>query len=129
MENIYDIDNAHYPCLNTKEGDIEKNKNINEQKEIVIQLSDDAIFSIMFTKKINNIEIECNNILSEEEKYTNSLNIKDWNKLNIFSKYDNINDIYNEIKKLDDNNISLKKQQDKILLTITLLNNIHLTYY
>ena len=42
--------------------------------------------------------------------------------MNIFSKYDNINDIYNEIKKLDDNNISLKKQQDKILLTITLLN-------
>ncbi len=122
MENIYDIDNAPYPCLNTKKGDIDNNMNINEQKEIVIQLSDDAIFSIMFTKKINNIEIECNNILSEEEKYTNSLNIKDWNKLNIFSKYDNINDIYNEIKKLDDNNISLKKQQDKILLTITLLN-------
>ena len=68
-------DNAPYPCLNTKEGDIENNNNINEQKEIVIQLSDDAIFSIMFTKKKYNIEIECNNILSEEEKYTNSLNI------------------------------------------------------
>ena len=43
-------------------------------------------------------------------------------KLELFSSYNKIDDIFNIIKKIEEKNISLKKQSDKILFVITLLN-------
>ncbi len=42
--------------------------------------------------------------------------------ISLFKSYDDIDDIFQEIKKLDEKNISIKKQNDNILLKITLLN-------
>ena len=123
MKTKFNDDNAPTPCLNNKKDEIDNNRNIKNKKEIVIQFSNDSVFSILFTKKTYNIEIECNDILSEEQdKYFNSLNKRDWNKLSLFKSYNNIDDIFGEIEKLDEKNISLKQQNDNMLLKITLLN-------
>ena len=123
MKTKFNDDNAPNPCLNNKKDEIDNNRNIKNKKEIVIQFSNDSVFSILFTKKTYNIEIECNDILSEkQDKYFNSLNKRDWNKLSLFKSYNNIDDIFGEIEKLDEKNISLKQQNDNMLLKITLLN-------
>ena len=123
MKTKFNDDNAPNPCLNNKKDEIDNNRNIKNKKEIVIQFSNDSVFSILFTKKTYNIEIECNDILSEEQdKYFNSLNERDWNKLSLFKSYNNIDDIFGEIEKLDEKKISLKQQNDNMLLKITLLN-------
>ena len=123
MKTKFNDDNAPNPCLNNKKDEIDNNRNIKNKKEIVIQFSNDSVFSILFTKKTYNIEIECNDILSEEQdKYFNSLNKRDWNKLSLFKSYNNIDDIFGEIEKLDEKKISLKQQNDNMLLKITLLN-------
>ena len=103
MKTKFNDDNAPNPCLNNKKDEIDNNRNIKNKKEIVIQFSNDSVFSILFTKKTYNIEIECNDILSEEQdKYFNSLNKRDWNKLSLFKSYNNIDDIFGEIEKLDE---------------------------
>ena len=93
--------------------------------EIILQTEKDYIFSINFFKNKDNIRIECSDLNSDKNiLYTNILYLRNLNDLDIFSDFNNINDIFNEIKQLDCNDISLNKENNNIILNIKNDNEI-----
>ena len=71
----------------------------------ILKITNNTFFSIRFFKNENNITIECNDINSEDNIYEDVLYLNNLKNLDIFSFYNNINDIFKEIKNLSEKDI------------------------
>ena len=91
------------------------NANINSITEKVID-DGNIIFSVTFITKSNFIQIECNNINSNE-KYIKNLSLEDWKDLNnYFFSLNNLSNIFKKIDKLKNQEFSIVKEKNEILL-------------
>ena len=90
----------------------------------ILKITNNTFFSIRFFKNENNITIECNDINSEDNIYEDVLYLNNLKNLDIFSFYNNINDIFKEIKNLSEKDISLDMENNNIVLNIKKSNEI-----